>query len=313
MRRYLTLDGGTTNTRLRLVADGEILDTLKISKGARANMEAPGSLDLAVREGIATLLSRCAVTECDVERILASGMVTSEFGLCSLPHAVAPVGIRELHESMHEVILPHISTIPFVFVRGVRLSGEDLSHADMMRGEETELVGIGDGVANTLYVLPGSHSKLVLTDEKGRICDFSTMLTGEMIYALATSTILKDAIDLSLSSFDEERLTEGCRYAREKGLNEALFKVRILKNLFGASPEACYSFFLGAVLSDEISAICASGASRVVIGGRSQIRNATKILLTACGCDKETVLLDEDTVERSTTLGMIRIYEYTPQ
>lgn len=310
MRRYLTLDGGTTNTRIRLVSDGEILDTIKVPKGARANMEEKGSLDLAVREAISTLLSRNGLMPKDIYRILASGMVTSEFGLCALPHAVAPVGIRELHETMHEVILSHISEIPFVFVRGVRLSGETLREADMMRGEEAELVGIGDGVPNTLYVLPGSHSKLVLTDAEGRISKFSTMLTGEMIYALATSTILKDAVDLSLSDFDEESLIEGYRYASEMGINEALFKVRILKNLFGASAVECYSFFLGTVLCDEIDAIVSSSATRVVIGGRSQIKNATQILLTAKRCDKKIVLLDEEEVERSTTVGMIRIYEY---
>lgn len=311
MKRYLTLDGGTTNTRIRLVEKGEIVDTIKISKGARANMEEPGSLDVSVRDAIMELLSRHGITECDILRILASGMVTSEFGLCSLPHAIAPAGVKELHESMHEVTLSHISSIPFVFIRGVRLPGNALGNADMMRGEETELVGISDGVPNTLYVLPGSHSKLVLTDEMGRISSFCTMLTGEMIYALATSTILKDAVDLSLSSFEEEKLLAGYRYAKENGLNEALFKVRILKNLFGESPVGCYSFFLGVVLSDEISAILSSSATRIVVGGRSQIRNATKVLLEGAGCHKEIVLLDEDVVENSTSRGMITIYEYT--
>ena len=310
MRRYLTLDGGTTNTRIRLVEDGVIVDSVKIPKGARANMEEAGSLAAAVREAIDGLLSKNGLFPEDVYRILASGMVTSEFGLCALPHTVAPAGIRELHDTMHETVLSEISTIPFVFIRGVRLSGECLECADMMRGEETELVGIADGVANTLYVLPGSHSKLVLTDAEGRISDFSTMLTGEMIYALASSTILHDAVDLSLSELDEERLAEGCTYARSRGINEALFKVRILKNLFGASAVECYSFFLGVVLADEIGAIMKSDAARVVIGGREQIKRATNALLCRLGCDKEILLLDEETVERSTSLGMIRIFEY---
>ena len=311
MRRYLTLDGGTTNTRIRLVEDGAIVDSIKIPKGARANMEEAGSLAIAVREAIDALLSRNGLCPEDIYRILASGMVTSEFGLCALPHAVAPAGIRELHDTMHELVLFEISPIPFVFIRGVRLSGERLELADMMRGEETELVGIADGAANTLYVLPGSHSKLVMTDAEGRISDFSTMLTGEMIYALASSTILRDAVDLSISELDEQKLTEGCEYARARGLNEALFKVRILKNLFGASAVACYSFFLGAVLADEIEAIMKSNADRIVIGGKEQIKKATSVLLCRLGCKREVVLLDERTVECSTSLGMIAIFEYS--
>lgn len=311
MRRYLTLDGGTTNTRIRLVVDGEIVDSVKIPKGARANMEKAGSLAVAVKDAIDGLLSRNGLGAADIYRILASGMVTSEFGLCPLAHTLAPAGIRELHDTMHEIVLSEISPIPFVFIRGVRLSGESLTQADMMRGEEAELVGIADGVANTLYVLPGSHSKLVLTDAKGRIVNFTTMLTGEMIYALASSTILHDAVDLSLSEIDEEKLFEGCCYASERGVNEALFKVRILKNLFGASPVMCYSFFLGVVLRDEMDAIMKSAAERIVIGGREQIKRATYALLTRMRCQKQIVLLDEDAVERSTSVGMIRIFEYS--
>ena len=311
MRRYLTLDGGTTNTRIRLVCDGEIVDSVKIPKGARANMEVAGSLGVAVSEAISLLLERNGLIPSDIYRILASGMVTSEFGLCPLEHTIAPAGIRELHESMHEVVLSEISTIPFVFIRGVKLSGESLRDADMMRGEETELIGIADGAANTLYVLPGSHSKLVQTDGEGRISDFSTMLTGEMIYALASSTILKDAVDLSISEYNTDDLGQGFSYAREHGLNEALFKVRILKNLFGADATACYSFFLGAVLCAEIEAIIKCEASRIVIGGREQIKRATSELLSLAGSEKEIVLLTDAEVERSTSLGMIRIFEYS--
>jgi 2-dehydro-3-deoxygalactonokinase len=239
-------------------------------------------------------------------------MITSEFGLCNLPHIAAPAGIAELHAAIERVELPEISGIPFAFIRGVKNDTPDMEHFDIMRGEETELAGIYRAdLGEAIYVLPGSHSKIIKTDAVGRITEFSTMLTGEMIYALATSTILKDAVDLSLSSFEEEKLLDGYRYAKEHGLNEALFKVRILKNLFGMTPVGCYSFFLGAVLADEISAIVASCATRVVIGGKNQIKNATKVLLEGAGCEKEIVLLDEETVENSTSRGMITIYEYT--
>ncbi|MBQ7336569.1 MAG: 2-dehydro-3-deoxygalactonokinase [Clostridia bacterium] len=310
MMRYITVDGGTSNTRVMLVQNGQIEDIVRIPFGARAGIENATALRTAIRDGISELLVRHKLKEADIERILASGMITSEFGLCNLPHICAPAGIAELHAQLHEVVLEDISPIPFVFIRGVKTVGTSVADTDMMRGEETELMGVIDeGGEKSLYVLPGSHSKLIETDASGKILRFSTMLTGEMIGALATDTILKDAVDLSIRTYDAQMLLAGCRYAMENGLNEALFKVRILKNLFQKDAMESYSFFLGAVLSAEIKIILASPIRRVVIGGKSQIKRATAELVQALS-DKETVTVSDTDVDSSATRGAIRIYEY---
>ncbi len=309
MRRYIAIDGGTTNTRVSLVEDGAIIETIRISLGARAGMDDPTALPKALREAISALLCTHGLKEDDIIRILASGMITSEFGLCPLPHLVAPAGLSELHAGMHEVVLSNISPIPFVFIRGVKTVGDSLADTDMMRGEEAELMGlIAPQDPESLYILPGSHSKLIEVDRAGRITRFATMLTGEMIASLSQGTILKDAVDLSIREFDTAYLTDGCRYAVEKGLNEALFKVRILKNLFGRSSVEVYSFFLGAVLSSEIQAIIASPIDRVVIGGKSQIKKATAALLSALSL-KEIVTVSDAAVDASSALGVVKVFE----
>ena len=272
MTRYITIDGGTTNTRVTLVCDRVPIETVRIPLGARACIDDQTALQNALREAIATLLSNHGLCESDIVRVLASGMITCEFGLCPLPHLETPAGVRELHGGMHEITLAEITPIPFVFICGVKNVGT-LEETDMMRGEETELCGLmSEGVRDCLYVLPGSHSKLIETDREGRISHFATMLTGEMIAALSSGTILKDAVDLSIKETDEQSLIDGCRCAMEKGINESLFKVRILKNLFQKTPVEVYSFFLGAILSDEISAILRSSQHLVVIGGKAQIK-----------------------------------------
>ena len=310
MKTYITVDGGTTNTRVTLVRADGARDTVRIALGAGRCIDGNGALKAAIRDAISTLLTRNGVTADEVSRILASGMITSEYGLCCLPHIEAPAGIRELHDAMHEVLLPDVSEIPFVFIRGVKQLGSSVADTDMMRGEESELYGITDGTeGQTLFVLPGSHSKLIETDAEGRISRFSTMLTGEMLAAVATGTILKDAVDLSVSEFEEEKLLEGADYALSRGYAEALFKVRVLKNFFSGTPVEVYSFFLGAILSSEVKAIAESDAPRVVIGGRRQLKEATAILLSRY-TDKEVVTLTEETVDASSALGVIRIYEY---
>ena len=307
MANYITIDSGTTNTRVSLVIDGRIADTRKFNVGAKKGMENGQLLQGALRSGIADILQANNIAEQQIECILASGMITSEFGLVNLPHIVAPAGAKELHESLYRCSLPEISKLPFVFVRGIKTGGDELENVDMMRGEETELLGSFEGAGT--YILPGSHSKIIDVDEQGRVVRFKTMLTGEMIAALSQNTILKDAVQLQDFTMDEEFLLMGYEYARDHGLNEALFKVRILKNLFGKSPEQIYNFYMGVVLCDEIGQILVGEPVKIVIGGKKQIKAFMASLLSKL-TDTEVVLIADERAEYATAYGMIAAYEY---
>ena len=313
-KRYLTVDGGTTNTRVSLVENERIVTTRKIERGAKAGIDDRDGLKIALRDTIRTILVEASLNESDICRILASGMITSEFGLIELPHVSAPAGIGMLHETIAHTEIPEVTSIPFSFIRGVKVDSEILDKFDMMRGEETELCGLMASLGaeygdRCIYVLPGSHSKIVSVDAEGRIADFSTMLTGEMIAALSQGTILKDAVDLSTSDFDSAYLNEGYEYAHQSGLNKALFKTRILKNRFKKSPKEVYSFFIGAVLADEIDYILSANAKKVAIGGKKQIKEAMAHLLRTHS-EMQVAIIPCSAVDSSTALGAIRIYEY---
>lgn len=309
MSAYITVDGGTTSTRVNYLKNGELLDTIKLDIGIRAGMGARDKYIGVIKDAVDEIILRNKAPE--IERILASGMITCEFGLCNLPHIDVPAGKKELHETMYETVIKEISDIPFVFIRGVRTVGGDIEDCDMMRGEETELMGIiQEKYGECIYVLPGSHSKIIKTDKSGNIISFSTMLTGEMIASLSQGTILKDAVDLSVDTIDKEYLFKGYDYAKASGINKALFKVRILKNILGRSKQEVYSFFMGIVLCGEIINILKEDTETVVLGGKEQIKRAMALILKE-KTDKNIIELDEKTVDRSTSLGMIKIYEYT--
>ena len=305
MASYITVDGGTTNTRLYLIENGSLTATRAIPLGARANREGDGALARAMHDAIAELRSLCKGR---ITRILASGMITSEMGLCPLPHLPAPAGVAELHDAMCEVSLPEISDVPFVFMRGVKLTGKTLEGCDMMRGEETELIGMG-AERDALVILPGSHSKLIRTDVCGRISHFETLLSGEMMWALAKETILKDSFTFGESALSPDPLFDGYLYAKEHGINAALFKVRVLRNLCGGSEDDAYSFFMGVTLAGEIDEVIKFAPSRIVIGGRKAIREAMSLLLARV-CQIPVRVLSDDEVTLSVSRGMIRIYEY---
>lgn len=310
MANYITIDGGTTNTRINLIKDCKMVDSVKLNVGARTGIDDNAGLKKAIKDGINKILENNRIEKSDIKKILASGMITSESGVCKLDHIVTPAGISELNKSMYEVVINEISDIPIVFIRGVKTECKTLETADMMRGEETELMGImSDDDGECAYILPGSHSKIIYTDSRGRIESFSTMLTGEMIASISQNTILKDAVDLSVSDMDEEYLMKGYTYCENKGINEALFKTRVLKNLFGCNKEQTYSYFLGVILYNEIAQVIASGAGKIIIGGKSQIKSAMAYILKKVS-DKKVICLDDEKVDMSTSLGMIKVYEY---
>ena len=306
MRNYLTIDGGTTTTRISLLKDGVLTDTVKYEIGARASINDKEPLRRTVREGISMLLARNGLGEGDVHRILASGMITSEFGLYRLDHLIAPAGIAELHDAMEEVTLPEISPIPFVFMRGVRTEG-DVTTADVMRGEETELMGLSPQ-ANCVYVLPGSHSKIIRTDEAARIQGFCTTLTGEMIAALSKDTILKSSLELLDEAPDREFLLKGFDTCEQLGFNAALFKVRICDTVKHLSKPKIYAYFMGVILHDEVRRIQLLSPAAVTIGGKRPIREALTALLESVNVRVRSITQRE--IDESVPRGAVAIYEY---
>ena len=98
MRIYVTLDGGTTNTRLTLVRDGEVIDSVKLSVGARSAMSEGAEYRSKIKDALLSLILKNGFCESDVHRILASGMITSEYGLCEMNHLVLPLCTKDFKQ-----------------------------------------------------------------------------------------------------------------------------------------------------------------------------------------------------------------------
>ena len=311
MADYICIDGGTTNTRVYLVRNYRVVDTVSIGFGARKGNEDQSALKTELKNAIHALLDRNRLAQSDITRILASGMITSEFGLHRLEHAKVPVGIYDLHESMAEVSLPDICLIPFVFIRGVKTCGKDIDRIDIMRGEETELMGIMDEASKEecVYLLPGSHSKIIYTDRSGRITDFVTTMTGEMIYSLSKHTILKNSISIENTELDAKFLIMGYRYCLAEGINKALFKVRISDTILNEEKTNLYSFFMGTVLYGEITEILKRLPARIVIGGKKQIKDALYIILKNIS-DIDVIRIEDGESDTCVALGAVKIFEF---
>ena len=74
------------------------------------------------------------------------------------------------------------------------LAQRDPEKPDVMRGEETQLLGDFAGSdASGLACMPGTHSKWVRI-ASGRVTEFSTYMTGELFGLIARQSILRHAV-----------------------------------------------------------------------------------------------------------------------
>jgi len=305
-----TIDGGTTNTRIAWVCDGVVKKQIKIPCGAGRTAETGNNQALcrAVGEGIRAMSELCEVSE-----IVVSGMCNSELGLCEVAHIMAPADVRTLANHVKTVHLPEVSPHLFRLIPGMKCGMDSLETADMMRGEETEFFGLCKAehiCGAVMAVSPGTHTKLIQSDAEGRIVSCITTMSGEMMAALSQNTILKQSLLLPFpKEYDSDALIKGYRFAKQYGLNQALFKVRILRTQLGAEGIEANSFFTGAVLSADIGLIAkACGNCRILVGG-SEPLNRMFAELIAFETKKEVLIVPKEHAEIASALGAYEIYQ----
>ena len=306
---YVIMDMGTSNTRLYMCANNEVFECVKGGFGASFGKK-NGRKELCEHIGslLNELLNKCAVKETNVESIVALGMAGSEIGLVDIPHISLPANARTLAESIRKVKIEGIN-IPFLFIPGLKKSSGHMI-LDMMRGEETEAIGLATMIScaeDAIFVLPGTHNKIVHVSSDVNITDFSTTFSGELLDSIISNTILAGQVAHDFQIIESEVL-KGALYAKENGLNASLFHIRVMaKNGIGVN--ALSSFLYGCVIGEDICLIkkIAHG-KRIYISGKRTFREVYYMLLG----EENTVLLDDNTCSRMMVSGAIlvkRIYD----
>lgn len=281
----LLIDGGTTNTRFTLLNGEKVVLRTERRIGAADKQGSQNELLFeAVKSEIQVLQAKSGLA---IRDVFASGMITSANGLMEIPHIPAPAGLYDLAQGMHTCRLDTVSQIPFHFIPGIRFSGEAPGEADMMRGEETEVFGaIGpcEEDRSILFLHFGSHNKLIHY-HKGKIVRAVTTMSGELLWALKESTILKSSLcDLTDFELSESDVLAGFQTARDSGLTRALFETRILHVLYKAAPDRAMSFLYGALMAADIQAfapIFRGQIDQVVLYGRDRFMDVFIICVNA--------------------------------
>ena len=271
---FIAADWGTTNRRAYLIGpDGICEREMEDGKGI-LSVPAGGFPD-----AVAELRSRLG----DRPMLLA-GMIGSNRGWVEAPYVAAPAGGEEI---ARKLIWPEPGRT--AIVPGVSYAGGDA--ADVMRGEEVQIVGAAAGglvPADCLLGHPGTHNKWVEL-RGGRIVAFRTVMTGEIFNLLKKNSILADL--LGSPAAPDESFAAGVQHGlAEDDLTAELFSVRA-RVLLGSRPrEEAASYISGLLIGADVRiGMRMRFEGEIIVMGRPELTGLYAAALGVAGCSAREV------------------------
>lgn len=216
----VTVDWGTSSFRAWLMAaDGAVLAESRGGEGmlhcAAAGTGGAG-FAAALRDHLARLGAPAEAP------VLICGMAGAKQGWAEAPYLKTPTRLDALHEGALRIAAPgDIRILP-----GIAQARAE--RPDVMRGEETQLLGVTESAFTGLVCIPGTHSKWV-TIAAGAITGFSTYMTGELFAVLSQHSLLAHAVEATAAaSSNSAAFHDGLAVAlaQPTGLTASLFRLR---------------------------------------------------------------------------------------
>ncbi|WFU02597.1 2-dehydro-3-deoxygalactonokinase [Rhizobium sp. CB3171] len=263
---YIAVDWGTSSFRLWLVGeDDSILGERRSGEGMTS----------AAQTGFAKVLQShldaLAVPE-DLP-VIVCGMAGARQGWVEAGYIDTPTSLS--------AILTGAVSVPGQS-RNVRilpgLAQRDRQAPDVMRGEETQLLGTiaADVKGEQVVCMPGTHSKWVRVAD-GRVAGFSTFMTGELFDVITKHSILSHAVAGAADMpADSAAFASAIKAAFEKPAlaTNLLFTARagqLLHGLTAAGSQALISgTLIGAEIAGALSSAGQGAAITLVASGRLQ-------------------------------------------
>ncbi|WP_316165642.1 MULTISPECIES: 2-dehydro-3-deoxygalactonokinase [unclassified Bradyrhizobium] len=212
---FVAVDWGTSSFRGWLIsAAGDVL----------AESRGPEGMLHCAATGFAPVLRdhRAKLGAPDDLPVLICGMAGAKQGWVEAPYVRTPTRLDSLHEgAVHVEAGGDIRILP-----GLAQARAD--QPDVMRGEETQLLGVTEPDFTGLVCIPGTHSKWIAI-EAGRVSEFTTYMTGELFAVISQHSILAHAVEPSAAPAAESTAFRDALAAAQvspSGLTTSLFRLR---------------------------------------------------------------------------------------
>ena len=286
---FLSCDWGTSSFRLRWVSGSgrNIVREIREAAGVKALYEEAtrgGATNEANRATLFAgfLRAKLEALFTNEDRptrplpLVISGMASSSIGWRELPYAKMPFPLDGSALYSEELSWSKPDGVgPTYLISGIA------NEYEMMRGEETEILGLMSAPElaslrkRCLLVLPGTHSKHVWIENE-QVVALQTFMTGELFEVLGRQSLLRASVDVNAAHGSElfggagrAAFKEGVLCARERGLAGGLFRVRTRAVLGRVPlPENTW-FFSGLLIGAELDHIGRNG--RVVLAATGRL------------------------------------------
>lgn len=274
--KLIAVDWGTSSFRAWLLGEaGSVL--AEIPSGAGILAVADGDFDAALEKNLAPFIGQRHLP------VIASGMITSRNGWVETSYLPLPLDAEALAQSIK--LYETASGRKIHFVTGAVRNPDD-GLPDVMRGEETEIIGhlCQSAAQNGLFVLPGTHSKWAIVTS-GQITHFQTCMTGEIFALLRQHSILGRL--MTDGSENPDAFRRGVEASRTEGaLLARIFSARSLALLGRLDGKDIADYLSGLLIGDEVFSTW-DGHSSVIIIGRGDLAERYRIALTQIGSKAE--------------------------
>lgn len=326
-RNYLLgCDWGTSSFRLRLLdindytIIGEVVSNDGISNIYKAWKAKNEDSDVDRRsffckqlEKQIQIMSKQVGLKLDGVPVIISGMASSSIGIEETHYADLPFSIngskaKLRHYASHKDFSHHI-----ILISGVK------SEHDVMRGEETELIGLlalldaqDMQVDNAVLIFPGTHSKHLYV-QKNELINFHTYMTGEIFNVMGNYSILQNSVDLNhmveLSEANLAAFRLGVNESRSSNILNNLFSVRI-NQLFQKLDKKENAFYLsGLLIGNEMKSLCECVQEKLILCSGSNLFELYRFAMDELGLLERTIVIPAQHIDKAAMAGQLKIFQ----
>jgi 2-dehydro-3-deoxygalactonokinase len=247
--------------------------------------------------------------------LVISGMAISSIGMMNMPYENLPFSVAATTGFECRI---QQNGAPIILVTGV------CSKDDLMRGEETQMIGLYHTPElknvlpdNGLFVLPGTHSKHVSINDKA-IVSIKTFITGELFHILRGNGTLAKSIeflqeDRNANPDNQLAFIKGIHESKNGSLLNNLFQVRVNDILNKLNKEQNFYFLSGLLIGSEFDYLkkepILSATNKLVVCCSQNFIPYYTTVLKELGLMDGAIFIPPALFDKATVVGQLTVYK----
>lgn len=246
-----------------------------------------------------------------VDAVIISGMASSSIGMMELPYAPVPFSLGGEQLISHSIKPGEYHPYPVWVLSGLRYND------DVMRGEETQLVGLANAITEfgkeaLTCILPGTHSKHV-SIQQGRVTAFKTYITGELFEAVSKHTVLGNSVGLAdkkaaLSPAQITAFIKGVELSRDQQLLSSLFTVRTNGLFQRLDSYDNYYYLSGLLIGAELSELFRQTSGPVLLASSGRLHELYRLASDVLDRNNSVRFLASELAENAAIAGQLKFF-----